>query len=101
MSRRNRAGGFDRLTAKEGLNFNSVASLTGDREGNLWIGTGGGGVTKLTDRSFSTLSAEEGLSSGLARTVLEGRDGTLWIGTQGGGLNRVKDGRVVFRRAAG
>ena len=53
-----------------------MASLTGDREGNLWIGTNGGGVTKLTERSFSTLSKEEGLSSVIARTVLEGRDGT-------------------------
>ena len=79
-----------------GLNHNSVASLTGDREGNLWIGTSGGGVTKLTDRSFSTLSRRRRA----CRTISPGpcskaRDGTIWIGTQGGGLNRVKDGRVV------
>ncbi|MCH8961639.1 MAG: response regulator, partial [Bacteroidetes bacterium] len=77
------------------LGGNFVASLYEDRQGVLWVGTLGGGVSKL-DRAvdkFPYYAREPGdpnsLSTNQILTLYEDREGTLWIGTWGGGLNRL------------
>jgi signal transduction histidine kinase/streptogramin lyase len=65
-----------------------VYSIAEDREGSLWVGTGGGGLSRLRHGSFSVLSTREGLSHDQTSVVFEDRAGSLWIGTWGGGLNR-------------
>jgi signal transduction histidine kinase/ligand-binding sensor domain-containing protein/CheY-like chemotaxis protein len=65
-----------------------------DKDGVLWIGTYGGGLTRYKDGTFSTYGTETGLSNGMVRAICQGRDGSLWIGTDDG-LNRFKDGRFT------
>ena len=66
-----------------------------DREGNLWLGTKGGGLTRLKNGIFSTITSLQGLSSNTVLPVMEDRDGAVWAGTFDGGLNRIKDGKVT------
>ncbi len=91
-----------------------IISLYEDRSGDLWIGTGGGGLKRLVKGeklkpSPSYLSYENdpadpaSLSHDFVYTIYEDRQGTLWIGTNGGGLNemiRGEDGSEApsFRR---
>ena len=65
------------------------------REKNLWIGTIGGGLTRLKEGPFTTISKQEGLSNNSVRALCEGMDGSIWVGTENG-LNRYKDGRLTI-----
>lgn len=71
-----------------------------DREGNLVVGTLGGGVFWVSPAgTVRSLSTPEGLSHNFVLSVLVDREGVLWVGTDGGGLNRVK--RQPFRVVPG
>lgn len=83
--------GAENFTTAEGLIQDFVISISEDREGSLWIGTGG--LNRLKDGPFTTFSTLEGLSGKLATPVLQQPDGTIWIGTDKG-VNRLKDGVI-------
>ena len=80
------------------LSHNSVTSLNMDSKGNLWIGTDGGGLNKLTNKNIQQNKIEfehyvhddEDIST-ISHNVtygsfVEDSEGNLWIGTCGGGL---------------
>ena len=66
-----------------------------DRAGDVWIGSDGGGVSRLRDGVFTHFTTRDGLTSNEVVAVLEDRAGTLWVGTLGGGLNRIAGGRIT------
>jgi signal transduction histidine kinase/ligand-binding sensor domain-containing protein/CheY-like chemotaxis protein len=68
-----------------------VWSLFEDSKGNLWIGSFGGGLTRMKDGTFKTYRKKDGLSHGQITSICEGRDGSIWAGTLDGGINRLKD----------
>jgi len=55
-----------------------------DREGNIWIGTNGGGLNRLRKALFTTYAVEEGLSDNFVWSVCAAPTGGLWIGTYNG-----------------
>jgi len=75
-------------------NSNVLALLTA-RDGSLWIGTYGGGLTRLKDGMFTTYTVRDGLAHDVVYALCEDGKGNLWIGTQGGGLSRWRDGRFT------
>jgi len=83
-------------TDPHSLNHNVVVSIFEDREGLLWVGTGGGGVNKLDlqPKQFALYRHEPGNPHSLAandvRALYEDRFGDLWVGTYGGGLDRIE-----------
>jgi len=81
-----------------------VRTIFEDSQGTLWIGTQGGGLSRL-DRdhgTFSTLRADPGdpstLGSDFVFAVTEARDGAIWVGTYGGGIARLDRATGRFRR---
>ena len=61
-----RAGccGLDDLklfTTRDGLSADDVRAIAEDREGNLWIGTEGGGLNRLRDGHFTCFTKTNGL----------------------------------------
>jgi diguanylate cyclase (GGDEF)-like protein len=72
-----------------------ILSLLADREGRLWIGTWGGGLTKLERGTFSRFSAKQGLPNELVSAIAQDRQGRLWAGTDGGGLARLDGDRFA------
>jgi signal transduction histidine kinase/ligand-binding sensor domain-containing protein len=76
---------FDRSS---GLPQNWVRSLFEDREGNLWIGAGSGGLVQIAPSPFSIISPSDQWQGRTALSVTGARDGSLWIGTEGAGLYR-------------
>jgi signal transduction histidine kinase/ligand-binding sensor domain-containing protein/DNA-binding response OmpR family regulator len=73
-----------------------ILALRADRDGGLWIGTGGGGLLYAKNGRFRAYSSADGLPAEQIRSILISRDGTLWIGTERGGLHRY-DGRRFIR----
>jgi PAS domain S-box-containing protein len=84
---------FDRRNTPE-LKQSYVQILFEDREGNLWIGTKGGGITRLCDGQFTSYTTKQGLSNNNIQAITQSSDGSLWIGTNSG-LNRLHDGKFT------
>jgi ligand-binding sensor domain-containing protein/signal transduction histidine kinase len=76
------------------LSSNYVNAIYESRRGVLWIGTSGGGISKLDrDRQKFVLyqadpSEPGSLSHNRVLALCEDREGGLWVGTDGGGLDR-------------
>ncbi|HEY0454841.1 MAG TPA: two-component regulator propeller domain-containing protein, partial [Verrucomicrobiae bacterium] len=68
-----------------------VSAAVEDRQGNLIVGTLGGGIYWLNNEGHTaTLTSAEELSNDIILSLLLDREGALWVGTDGGGLSRVK-----------
>ena len=84
-----------------GLVGNDISRLLRSRNGDLWIGSGSQGVTRL-ERSTGrfipyrfTAGNTAGLSNYEVLSLFEDRDGAIWIGT-GGGLDRFDASSGMF-----
>ena len=67
------------------LNF-IIRSIGLDHEGNIWLGTDGGGLYKITRGVFRTFTVAQGMSSNIAKSFLEDNRGNIWISTYGQGI---------------
>jgi signal transduction histidine kinase/ligand-binding sensor domain-containing protein len=77
-----------------GFPANAALSISGDRDGNLWIGTDGDGLVRMRGEQFDRLAVRDGLSNGFISALYEDREGSLWIGSNDG-LNRLRDTRFT------
>ena len=87
----------DRVTTLDlakGFPAKAALSITGDRDGNLWIGTDGEGLVRMRGEAFDRLDVRDGLSNGFITALYEDREGSLWIGSNDG-LNRLRDTRFI------
>ena len=76
------------LDVDQGMPSSYVYSIIEDRNGNLWFGTYGGGVSKYDGQSFTNYTEKEGLSSNYVVSIIEDRNGNFWFGTYGGGVSK-------------
>jgi signal transduction histidine kinase/ligand-binding sensor domain-containing protein len=88
----------------ESLGRGYVTALLQDRDGRLWIGTGGSGLQRLAadGLSFEHFRHDDSdpasLSDDYVTVLHEDQGGTLWVGTRSGGLNECDRTRVRCRR---
>ncbi len=72
------------------LSAGLITSLLTDRQGRLWVGTYGGGISILTGEAengqmeFTRLGTDEGLPNVNVDTLLNGPDGHVWASTDDG-----------------
>jgi ligand-binding sensor domain-containing protein/serine phosphatase RsbU (regulator of sigma subunit) len=71
---------------KDGLSSNVILSSFEDRNGNIWFGTGYGGVCKYDKVSgrFETINKEGGLAGDVVFAICDDKDGNMWFGTKEG-----------------
>lgn len=72
----------------QGLKHSTIRCMLQDRNGNLWFGSDGGGVSMYDGRSFTHFTEAEGLASNFVWSILEDKSGNLWFGTWGGGVSK-------------
>jgi PAS domain S-box-containing protein len=78
---------FQSQLGKSGtLSNNDVIDLLEDREGMIWVSTGGGGLNRLDPHTtrFENFRAADGLPSDVLRGILEDDDGMLWVASNVG-----------------
>lgn len=68
--------------------------LARDREGGIWVATGGGAV-RLRHSFIWTISKHENLPDNHVWAVYRARDGSVWAGTELGGTVHLRDGKVA------
>jgi ligand-binding sensor domain-containing protein/signal transduction histidine kinase len=80
---------------RDGLESVEIQTLFADHRGTLWIGTSGGGLSRLAGGRIESVTVPNRLGVGDTVTALaEDAVGQLWIGTIGG-LSLWRDGRMV------
>ncbi|WP_432708418.1 hybrid sensor histidine kinase/response regulator transcription factor [Pedobacter sp.] len=92
----NPANAFDPYTPSHLV----IRALEEDRDGNMWIGTYGGGISvrnPQTERFTFYSKINNGLPSDYITSIYEDKKGNIWVGTYGGGLNLLnkKTGRFT------
>ena len=60
------------------------ASILADRQGRVWAGFGGGGVTLHEHGRVRTVSERDGLSPGSVWQIVQSPDDAVWFATSGG-----------------
>jgi ligand-binding sensor domain-containing protein len=70
---------FQSWTMKNGLQHDKAMALAEDSEGNLWVGTGGGGGHRLARNGFTLFGEEDGIQFGKVSAMFADQQGTLWL----------------------
>jgi ligand-binding sensor domain-containing protein/signal transduction histidine kinase len=91
---------FVGLGGEEGLTNMPVQKLFGDRQGALWIGDAGGGLTRWQNNQTTVFTTRDGLPAGVVSALAEDDIGRVWIGTEAG-LVLWQNGRLSPLPAAG
>lgn len=78
-------GFWKNYTDKDGLSNNHVRVITGDWQGNLWVGTEYG-LNRLSMDGFEIYTTRDGLYDNIVTALTMDDWGNLWIGTMRGGL---------------
>lgn len=88
-------GSITQLTEKDGLPSVFITCWFQDSEGDVWIGTAGGGIARIRDRIFNVLGPAQGLPGKVVRSVCTDSNNTLWAGTMSGGLAYLEHGEFI------
>ena len=80
------------FTWKNGLSHDWIRSLCEDKEGNIWVGTGGG-LDVLRPRKVKMLNPPDGWQGRATLSFVVSPGGDAWIGTEGAGLYHLEGDR--------
>ena len=82
---------LDKATTPD-LGHIQISRLLATRDGSLWIGTHGGGLSRMREGRIQTYTTRDGLPSNSIISLFEDSHERIWVATDGG-LVRFADGR--------
>ncbi len=82
-------------TEAEGLSDNIIMALHEDRDGNLWVGTAGAGICKLTGELIVSYKETEGLPDHDVTKVVQSRTGRIYASTSHAGVAEIRESRAI------
>ena len=66
---------------EDGLKNNNIKTIMEDVEGNLFLGSDGGGLIKFTNENFMSYTEEGVIKSNVVMSVLEDFNRNIWVST--------------------
>jgi ligand-binding sensor domain-containing protein/signal transduction histidine kinase len=75
---------FKNFEKDDGLMHNRINTILEDRQGNIWIGIGGFGVSCFSADGFVNYAWRNSIADRGVYSIVEDKDGTLWFGTSKG-----------------
>ncbi len=82
---------FSSFASSNGLTYDVVKAIFLDREGNLLIGTDGGGLNLLREGKFTMYTEKVGLPDDIVYAIHEDHFGAMWFSTEKG-VGRLSNG---------
>jgi signal transduction histidine kinase/ligand-binding sensor domain-containing protein len=76
-------GRFHSYEQRDGLASGSVATISEDRLGSIWIATVNG-LTRIRDNQLTTITSHQGLPDRIVPLFIEDTNGDLWLGAESG-----------------
>lgn len=92
--KRRTAGGFETLTAADGLAHNVVYDIFQSSDDAMWFATAAG-ASRYANGEFTTYAAGDGMAHDRVFRIMEADDGTMWFATLVGGLSRYRNGEFT------
>jgi ligand-binding sensor domain-containing protein/serine phosphatase RsbU (regulator of sigma subunit) len=77
---------FHLFTDKQGLAANITLAVCPDYEGNVWLGTQGGGASLFLNKSFTNYNEKDGLTNKTINCIYEVGPNKFLLGTDGNGV---------------
>ncbi|MBK8846489.1 MAG: hypothetical protein IPO27_08110 [Bacteroidetes bacterium] len=74
------------FNTNNGLALSSINCSYCDKQGNVWFGTDGGGVSRYDGKSFTNFTTSNGLANNAVVKITEDTKGAIWFLTNGGGI---------------
>jgi len=74
-----REGELRRIDRSRGLAAGVVRAILIDGDGTAWVGTYGGGLTRIRGRRIDRFSRSTGLCDNVVSSIVDGGDGALWM----------------------
>ncbi len=65
-------------------NPNYIVAMEVDKNGTVWVGTWGGGLSRFEGEKFVNYTVKDGLPSNHVFMLHEDKNGALWVGTSNG-----------------
>ncbi len=89
------AGRWETVGIDQGLPVNPTCCVLEDREGSIWVGLAGAGLTRwLGYEQWESWTRSEGLAGSNLQAIHRDRSGALWVGTENGLQKIGGDGKV-------
>lgn len=79
-------GGILHFNHTNALPQNWVRALCEDREGNLWVAAGSGGLIALRAGKIAAINPLDAWQGRAVLSVTSARDGSIWVSTEGAGV---------------
>jgi len=92
---RYKEGKFTVYPAKDYLNSNQIRVVFCDREGTIWVGTGGRGLYRLTREFLRSYGEKDGLLNDNVYPIYEDRTGSIWVGSNQSGMVRFSNEKLT------
>lgn len=95
-----RFNGFDFVVmnrhSSSDYNFVSARTLFQDGEGNLWVGSNGEGVQKISPEGNVSFTEADGIPNNSIRAFAQDKEGNLWVGTASGVCYITSDHQIRY-----
>lgn len=86
-------GEFKFFNRSNGLSNNFINNIIEDHEGNIWLGSTGGGLIKYSARNFLAYDFLSVINDDMVRSIYQDPGEYYWFGLASGGLVRFKEGK--------